>query len=100
MAWAIEQNVDSPSARCVLMSIANYANENWCAWPKQETIAREGVQSVDSVQRRMPNLLNSGLVRHSSRRLLRKSGRYCRSGATSLRITKLPQTAVATKIIQ
>jgi len=31
MAWAIEQDVESPSARCVLMSIANYANEDWCA---------------------------------------------------------------------
>ena len=63
MAWAIEQDVDSPSARCVLMSIANYANEEWCAWPKQELIAREGVQSVNSVQRRMPNLVGRGLLR-------------------------------------
>jgi hypothetical protein len=63
VTWAIEQEVDSPSARCVLVSIANYANTEWCAWPKQETIARESVQSVDSVQRRMPALIAAKLVR-------------------------------------
>lgn len=63
MSWAIEQNVGSPSARCVLMSIANYANTEWCAWPKQETIAKESVQSVDSVQRRMPELIGKNLIR-------------------------------------
>lgn len=63
MTWAIDQDVGSPSARCVLMSIANYANTEWCAWPKQETIARESVQSVDSVQRRMPELVGAKLIR-------------------------------------
>lgn len=63
MTWAIEQEVGSPSARCILMSIGNYANAQWCAWPYQETIARDAVQSVDSVQRRMPELIAAGLVR-------------------------------------
>lgn len=63
MTWAIDQDVSSPSARCVLMSIANYANADWVAWPKHETIAKEGVQSVDSVQRRMPELVDGGILR-------------------------------------
>jgi hypothetical protein len=45
VTWAIEQKTGSPSAKAALWSIANYANENWVAYPKQETIARDSEQS-------------------------------------------------------
>lgn len=63
VTWAIEQKAGGPSAKATLWSIANYANENWCAWPSQHTICRESEQSKDSVQRRIPELEAQGLLR-------------------------------------
>lgn len=61
--WAIEQRAGGPSPKATLWSIANYANENWCSWPSQKTIAEESEQSLDTVQRRVRDLEDMGLVR-------------------------------------
>ena len=63
VTWAIEQRAGGPSAKAVLWSIANYANEAWCSWPSQKTIGGESEQSADAVQRRIPELEEAGLVR-------------------------------------
>jgi hypothetical protein len=63
MAWAIGQRAGGPSGKVVLWSIANYANQHWCAWPSQKLIVDESEQSADSVQRRIPELEALGLVR-------------------------------------
>lgn len=63
MTWAIEQKTGSPRAKCILLSVANYANPMWCAYPKQELIARESEQSTDSVQRYLADLIEPGLIR-------------------------------------
>jgi hypothetical protein len=63
VTWAIEQRAGSPSAKATLWSIANYANENWCAWPSQKTICEESEQSADAVQRRLPELEILGHIR-------------------------------------
>lgn len=63
MAWAIEQDVSSPAARCVLMSIANHVSMDGHGWVYQETIARESVMSVDTVQRRVPELIEGNFLR-------------------------------------
>jgi helix-turn-helix protein len=63
MTWAIEQRAGSPSAKAVLCSIANYANQHWVCWPSQELIAKEGEQSIDSVQKRQKELVARGLLR-------------------------------------
>lgn len=62
-AWAIEQKAGSPSAKAALWSIANYANQHWLCWPRQELIAEESEQSVDTVQRRLAELSQRGLIR-------------------------------------
>lgn len=61
--WAIEQITGGPSPKATLWSIANYANENWCSWPSQSTIAKESEQSLDTVQRRVRDLEEEGFVR-------------------------------------
>lgn len=61
--WAIEQRAGGPSPKATLWSIANYANENWCSWPSQRTIAEESEQSLDTVQRRVRDLEEEGLLR-------------------------------------
>lgn len=63
VTWAIAQKTGSPSAKAVLWSIANYANEDWFAYPKQERIATDSEQSVDSVQKRNADLVACGLIR-------------------------------------
>ena len=63
MTWAIAQKTGSPRAKCVLMSIGNYANQDWCAWPSQELIGKESEQSVDSVQKYLADLIAASLVR-------------------------------------
>lgn len=63
VTWAIEQRAGGPSAKAVLWSIANYADEHWCSYPSQARISAESEQSVDSVQRRLPDLEDAGLVR-------------------------------------
>lgn len=63
VTWAIEQKTGSPSAKAVLWSIANYANENWFAWPKQDTLAADSEQSTDSVGKRIADLIAIGKVR-------------------------------------
>lgn len=63
MTWAISQKTGSPSAKTVLWSIANYANERWVCWPGQTLIVQESEQSHDSVQRRLTDLEALGLIR-------------------------------------
>jgi len=64
MAWAIEQDCGSPSAKVTLWSIANHADKDtWLAWPSQDSISKETEQSHDSVSRRIPELEKLGLVR-------------------------------------
>ena len=63
VTWAIEQRAGSPSAKATLWSIANYANENWCAWPSQKKICEDSEQSPDAVQKRLPDLVSRGLIR-------------------------------------
>ena len=72
--WAIEQKAGGPAPKATLWSIANYANEHWCAWPSQKTICNESEQSPDSVQRWVRFIEENGLVRRIP---LRFAGRRC-----------------------
>ncbi|HXJ00951.1 MAG TPA: helix-turn-helix domain-containing protein, partial [Micropepsaceae bacterium] len=63
MTWAIERPVASPATRCVIMSIANRTGHDGHGWVYQDTIARESVMSVDTVQRRVPELIEAGFLR-------------------------------------
>jgi hypothetical protein len=61
--WAIQQRAGGPAQKATLWSIANYANEHWCAWPSQKTICNESEQSPDAVQRWIKILEADGLIR-------------------------------------
>lgn len=60
--WALAQKVGSPSAKCVLLALANYADEYGECWPSQATLSRETEQSLDTVQRRLRDLEKLGLI--------------------------------------
>ena len=66
-SWAVNQKAGGPSAKCVLLCLANYANEDGESWPSQQTIANQTEQSVDTVQRRLNDLEELGLVSRQER---------------------------------
>lgn len=75
MTWAIAQKAGGPSAKAVLLSLANYASDSGCAWPGQQLLADESEQSIDSVQKRLADLAAAGLIRriplrHQGRRTI------------------------------
>jgi DNA-binding Lrp family transcriptional regulator len=73
-AWAQKQRTGSPSAKAVLLVLANYANEHGVCWPSQNTLAIATEQSQDSVQRRLRELEKLGLIKKQKRR--RKEGKW------------------------
>ncbi|MBZ6078926.1 helix-turn-helix domain-containing protein [Microvirga puerhi] len=67
MTWALNQKTGSPARKAILMSIANYADENGYCWPGRETIAEESEQSVDSVDRHLKALEEMGFIKRTPR---------------------------------
>lgn len=74
IGWALSVKTNSPSSKLVLVTIANYADEQGFCWPSQGLIARQSEQSVDSVQRRLKELIHLGLLDCKIRR--RQSSLY------------------------
>ena len=62
-AWAVKQTAGSPSAKLLLLTLANYADADGCCWPSQEVLAADTEQSVDTVQRQLKKLIDAGLTR-------------------------------------
>ena len=67
ISWALSVEAGSPSAKCTLLCIANYADEHGRCWPAQSTIAKQSEQSVDTVQRRIKDLEAAGLLTRQER---------------------------------
>lgn len=61
-AWAAKQRAGNPSAKAVLYGLANYAGFDGVCWPSQKTLADDTEQSIDSVQRRLKELEQRGLI--------------------------------------
>lgn len=62
MTWAFSQQTGSPSAKLVLLVLADYADERGSCWPSQRKIAAKSEQSIDSVQRRLIELQKQDLI--------------------------------------
>lgn len=60
--WAVKQKTGSLSAKAVLMALANYAGQRGECFPSQDRLADETEQSVDTVQRRLRDLVKAGLI--------------------------------------
>ena len=75
ITWALSVRAGSPGAKCVLLALANYANELGVCWPSQQRLAEETDQSVDLVQRRLKDLDEVvGLISRQERGL--RNGRH------------------------
>lgn len=68
IAWALSQETGSPSAKLVLVALANYADQHGVCWPSQALLARQSEQSVDSIQRRLQELVERGFLAKKTRR--------------------------------
>jgi len=68
IAWALSQETGSPSAKLVLVALANYADQFGICWPSQALLARQSEQSVDSIQRRLQELVERGFLEKKTRR--------------------------------
>jgi pyocin large subunit-like protein len=88
MTWAKKQKTGSPAKKCLLMTLADYADEDGGCWPSQATLARVTEQSIDSVQRQLKQLEDDGLI---SRR-----GRGFRKGRRAVTVYALPMFGTET----
>lgn len=68
VAWAIETRVGDPTLKCLLIAIANYANDDWVAWPNQNTLSFDTEISKRTVQRALEKLVKAGLIEVTMRR--------------------------------
>jgi predicted DNA-binding transcriptional regulator AlpA len=73
-SWARRRKTGSASAKCVLLLLAEHANEDGECWPSQRKLAEDSEQSVDTVQRRLRTLEEKGLIKKIER--LRSGGRW------------------------
>jgi DNA-binding transcriptional ArsR family regulator len=70
MNWAVRQTTGSPTAKLVLLCLANYAGPDGRCYPTQATIARECELSERSVRQWLAALENAGLMAREKRRRL------------------------------
>ena len=67
VAWAIVHQAGGMSAKAVLLSLANYANEYGECWASQATIAEGAECSVRQVRRILSDLADRGLIERERR---------------------------------
>ena len=67
MSWAKKQRTGSATRKLVLLTIADYADEDGVAWPAQKTIARESELADRSIRRALADLEKANLLRREKR---------------------------------
>lgn len=67
VAWAIKARVGSPTLKVLLMTIANYADEDGMCWPSQTRLAFDTEMSERSVRGGLSELEALGLIRREKR---------------------------------
>lgn len=92
VAWAIVMQAGGPSAKAVLMSIANYANEYGECWASQQTIADGAEISVRQVRTILAGLVSRGLIERERRG---GDGKGRQTDLLRLRMRELPAIITA-----
>ena len=67
IAWALKQKVNNPTAKIILISLANYAGKNGTCYPGQSTLADLAEVSDRSVRTAIKHLEKLGLVSRKKR---------------------------------
>lgn len=92
VAWAIVMQAGGPSAKAVLMSIANYANAYGECWQDQKTLAEGAELQVRQFRNILRGLIERGLVEQVRRG---GQGRGRLSDVLRLRMRELPAILTA-----
>ena len=66
-SWALKQRVGDPILKILLLAAANYADPDGRCWPKVETLAFYSEVSKRTIQRKLVELQELGLIRLSAR---------------------------------
>jgi len=67
LSWAKRQKTGSPTRKLVLMTLADYANDNGVAWPSQQTIAAETELTDRSIRNALVDLEAGEFLKRESR---------------------------------
>jgi len=72
MAWSLQQQKEKrPTERHVLTCLANYADNNGkCAFPSVSTLSRDSGLSERTVQNKIKNLLESGMIKLGNQKVV------------------------------
>ena len=65
--WAFTQEIDPPTCKFVLVTLAKYADEQGRCWPSQATLAKNVRCSVITVRRYLARLEKVGLIQRQGR---------------------------------
>lgn len=68
VAWALNENVGDPLSKLVLIALANHTDHNHECFPSRKRIASYAECSIDTVDRRLCNLIGGGLIEKAERR--------------------------------
>jgi hypothetical protein len=76
VSWVLEESRSRGYARLVLLSLANYANDDDECWPSMRTIARNAGISLGAVPPQIQELVDLGEVEIVKKGSHRRSSRY------------------------
>lgn len=67
MGWALEQSTELPVDKLVLIAIGNFADEHHQCFPSRKTLAKLAMCSIDTVDRSIRRLIESGMLAKDAR---------------------------------
>jgi predicted transcriptional regulator len=67
ISWALNVSTGDTGAKCLLLALANYADENGECWPSQERLARDTELTDRTVRTKLKLLEECGLIRREHR---------------------------------
>ena len=67
IAWSMKQKVGNPTAKVILLALANYAGKDGTCYPGQKTLQTIAEGSESTVRRALKHLENAGLISRKKR---------------------------------
>jgi len=101
MAWAVKQKTGDAMGRCLLLTLANYADEHGKCWPSLSRLAEDCEMHRATVIRKLEVLRELGLIDREPKET--PAGTYnvytLSLTATPSRTERLPQSHTATTLV-
>ena len=68
ISWALGVSTGDPAAKCLLLALANYADDEGLCWPSQERLAADTEMTDRTVRTKLRGLEEAKLISRKSRR--------------------------------